>query len=273
MIPKIIHYTWFSGEPIPKHLQELMDTWKKVLPDYEFMFWDTQKLSEIDNIFVKEALSVKKWAFAADVVRCYAVYTYGGIYLDSDVEMIHSFDTLLQNRMFIGTECALYDGPKKRYLTSHCFGAEKGHPFLKDCLDYYNNRHFIGSLHPELPEDLQFDMTILPKIQARIATVKYGYNDNGFVDRVQFLKEGMIVYPSYCFDYPRWNSINKVFCIHRHQCSWSVNGNGNNRPDYTSTSPRKFNFEKIIFLGFEGINKFLGKYLHLQLTKTGKLRW
>ena len=60
MIPKIIHYTWFSGEPIPKHLQELMDTWKRVLPDYEFMLWDAERLKEVNNTFANEAVSVKK---------------------------------------------------------------------------------------------------------------------------------------------------------------------------------------------------------------------
>ena len=87
MIPKLIHYSWFSGEPYPQFLQECMDTWRKVLPDYEFMLWDAEKLAECHNVFANEAASVKKWAFAADFVRLYAVYHYGGIWLDTDVEM------------------------------------------------------------------------------------------------------------------------------------------------------------------------------------------
>ena len=74
MIPKIIHYTWFSGEDFPEDVKACMDTWKKVLPDYEFMLWDAKKLSEINNTFANEAVSVRKWAFASDFVRMYAVY-------------------------------------------------------------------------------------------------------------------------------------------------------------------------------------------------------
>ena len=104
MIPKIIHYTWFSGEDYPEEVKACMDTWKKVLPDYEFMLWDAKKLSEINNTFANEAVSVRKWAFASDFVRMYAVYNHGGIYIDTDIEMYKSFDPFLKHRMFIGRE-------------------------------------------------------------------------------------------------------------------------------------------------------------------------
>ena len=104
MIPKLIHYSWFSGEPFPKHIEELMKTWKKVLPDYEFMLWDAKKLAEVNNTFANEAVSVGKWAFAADFIRLYAVYTYGGIWLDTDVEKYKSFNPYLKHKMFIGRE-------------------------------------------------------------------------------------------------------------------------------------------------------------------------
>ena len=76
MIPKLIHYSWFSGEPFPKHIEELMKTWKEHLPDYEFMLWDASKLAEVNNTFANEAVSMRKWAFAADFIRLYAVYTF-----------------------------------------------------------------------------------------------------------------------------------------------------------------------------------------------------
>lgn len=97
MIPKIVHYSWFSGDSYPEHLKACMDTWKKVLPDYEFVLWDAKRLAECNNVFANEAVSVRKWAFAADFVRLYAVYHYGGIWLDTDVELFKSFDPFLND--------------------------------------------------------------------------------------------------------------------------------------------------------------------------------
>lgn len=184
LIPKIIHYTWFSGEEFPEDIKACMETWKKVLPDYEFILWDAKKLAEINNTFANEAVSVRKWAFASDFVRMYAVYTYGGIYIDTDIEMYKSFDPYLKHRMFIGREGnERWDGSgsAKRYistfslLTSHCFGAEPGHPYLKECLDYYTNRHFIRTDNKDYPEDMRYDMMISPIIQARVAE-RWGYD-------------------------------------------------------------------------------------------------
>ena len=84
MIPKIIHYSWFSGEEMPESFIQMMDTWKKHLPDYEFKLWDRKALDEANIMFADEAISVRKWAFAADAIRVYAVYHYGGIWLDGD---------------------------------------------------------------------------------------------------------------------------------------------------------------------------------------------
>ena len=70
MIPKIIHYTWFSGEDFPEDVRACMDTWKKMLPDYEFMLWDAKKLSEINNTFANEAVSVRKWVSHPTLSEC-----------------------------------------------------------------------------------------------------------------------------------------------------------------------------------------------------------
>ena len=141
MIPKIIHYSWFSGEPMPEFFLQVMDTWKKVLPDYELKLWDANALKEANLTFANEAFQARKWAFAADAIRVYAVYHYGGIWLDGDAIVYKSFDPFLNCKMFIGKEYVIefhHDGTNHNTssLTSHCFGAEKGHPFLKDCVDY-----------------------------------------------------------------------------------------------------------------------------------------
>ena len=85
MIPKIIHYCWLSGEPFPKKIKKCIDSWKKKLPNYEIRCWNMDNFDIHSVRFVEEACSVKKWAFAADYIRLYALYTEGGIYLDCDV--------------------------------------------------------------------------------------------------------------------------------------------------------------------------------------------
>ena len=85
-----------------------MESWHKAMPDYEFVHWDMDKISSIDSIFLKEALAMKKWAFAADFVRIWAVHKEGGIYLDTDVIAYKSFDDLLDNELFIGSENSLH---------------------------------------------------------------------------------------------------------------------------------------------------------------------
>ena len=95
MIPKVIHYCWLSGDPIPEKLQRCMDSWKKFLPDYEFVLWDLERFDIKTSQWVKEAFEARKYAFAADYIRLYAVYNYGGIYMDMDVEVVRPFDDLL----------------------------------------------------------------------------------------------------------------------------------------------------------------------------------
>lgn len=272
MIPKIIHYTWFSGEPIPKHLQELMDTWKRVLPDYEFMLWNAERLKDVNNTFANEAISVKKWAFAADVVRCYAVYTYGGIYLDTDVEVLKSFDEYLNSPMFIGQENSKHEYPRIYYLTSHCFGAEKHHPFFKDCMNYYENNHFIKSYDQTLPEEIRYDMTILPKIHAKIAITKYGYNGCNFIKSPIKLKEGIKLYPACYFDYPKYESLKKSICIHRMQGSWRRIDNQAIKPDYSITNSRGKGLHWFIDTCFNKINPLLSKYFHFIIVKTSEIQ-
>lgn len=225
MIPKIIHYSWFSGDPIPEDIQRMMDTWKKVLPDYELRLWDGEALSKLDLPFAHEAASVKKWAFASDQLRIYVVYTYGGIWLDTDVEVFKSFDPYLNHRMFIGYE----DGATHHFhfpqqlitnLSSHCFGAEAGHPFLKRCLEYYEGRHFITSTDETLPPDFRMDMRVLPDIQAMLAR-EFGYEGHPFSLYTKVvLKEDIHVYPAHYFDGPKYLPMDEVVCIHQRVSAW-----------------------------------------------------
>lgn len=155
MIPKKIHYCWLSGDPLPNKLQHCINSWHRLLPDYELVLWDTNRFPLETSVWVKEAFEAKKYAFAADFIRMYAVYNYGGIYLDSDVEVLKCFDDLLNLPYFIGKE-----GFSNRVEVA-AFGAEKGTPWVKECLDYYEGRHFKkidGSLDTRVMPDIVHDI-------------------------------------------------------------------------------------------------------------------
>lgn len=246
MIPKIIHYSWFSGEPYPEYLKECMDTWKKVLPDYEFILWDAEKLAACGNTFANEAVSVRKWAFAADFIRLYAVYHYGGIWLDTDVEMFKSFNPFLNDGMFIGREYYVHkdkDG-EHTMVTSHCFGAEKNHPFLKECLEYYENRRFIRSQNESLPQRLRYDMTIIPDLQAELMR-NYGFDWDAKRNEFQILSNGIHVYPYQWFDQPGYTSMKDVVCIHRVAQSWNPNAKGSTARKVTDVKSKTLGYYKM----------------------------
>ena len=125
MIPKVIHYCWISGDPFPEKIQKCVNSWHQVLPDYEFVLWDAERIAGIGSRYVNEAVTSKQFAFAADFIRFYALYTYGGIYLDSDVEVLKPFDDLLGLRYFIGKENSW------NVWEPAIIGAEAGIPWMK----------------------------------------------------------------------------------------------------------------------------------------------
>ena len=99
MIPKIIHYCWLSNDPIPENLQSYLKTWKEKLPDYEFILWNFNRFEKSSSKWVAQAFDNKKYAFAADYIRLFAVYNFGGFYLDMDIQVLKSFDDLLNNEI------------------------------------------------------------------------------------------------------------------------------------------------------------------------------
>lgn len=154
MIPKIIHFCWLSGDPYPDLINKCIDSWKKYLPDYEIVLWDTHRIDINSNIWLKQSYETKKYAFAADYIRFYALYSYGGIYLDADVEVLKSFDDLLSQKQFIGEEAG-------GDIEAAVIGTEKGLPWIKKCLDYYRERTFIKP-------DGTFDMRPVPLLVSEV---------------------------------------------------------------------------------------------------------
>ena len=231
MIPKIIHYCWLSNDPMPAELKRCIKSWKRKLPDYKIKKWDTHNFDIYSIPFVAEACKMRKWAFACDYIRVYALYTEGGIYLDSDVFVRNSLDFCLANRAFSAVECypdlveKIYaegqvdaEGNKRKdiqyidgiQIQAAILGAEKGHPFMRDCMNYYHDKHFIlqdGSLNNKI---------ISPFIFANIA-IDYGFK---FKDEEQDLKSGLKIYSSSLFASNMELITEKAVAIHCCAGSW-----------------------------------------------------
>ena len=139
LIPKKIHYCWVGGNPIPKKYQEYIDGWKRLCPDYEIIRWDESNYDIEKNQYMKQAYEQKKWGFVSDYMRKDIIYKYGGIYLDTDVEMIKCLDDLLYQNGFCGVE------PLRGCRGVNLglgFGARKGLPIIKELRDVYEGESF-----------------------------------------------------------------------------------------------------------------------------------
>ena len=233
IIPKRIHYCWLGGGKMPDEVLKCVDTWKEIMPEYELILWDESKFDINSVIFTKEACSVKKWAFAADYIRLYALYTEGGIYLDTDVIIKKNFDNFLCNSFFTSLE---YHGeeaiiqkafellnengtlkdPKDRIFSrgigilAAVLGGIKGHPFLKSCLDWYQDKHFI------LPDGTYYNKIISPGIYADVM-IEYGFR---YKDELQKLRDDIVVYPSCVFAGNIWEAKKESYAIHCCHNSW-----------------------------------------------------
>ena len=212
MIPKIIHYCWLSNDPFPEIIQKCIDSWKKYLPDYELMLWNFNRFSRGTSKWVDQAFDSHKYAFAADYIRLYALYHHGGIYLDSDVEVLKSFNDLLHLPYFVGQENTTSG------VEAATMGFEKGHPLIKALLNQYEGKNFIN------PDGTCNDEA-LPYIIRRCIETRYDYiqinNLSEFVndaDRINIL-------PIDWFSPKHWqtreiNCTDNTYSIHHFAASW-----------------------------------------------------
>lgn len=201
MIPKIIHYCWLSNDEIPEKFVYYMETWKEKLPDYKFVLWNFERFDWNQSIWVQEAFNSKKYAFAADYIRLYALYTYGGIYLDMDIEVLKSFNDLLDSKYMLAYEKKPGEG-----IEAGCLGAEKGSQYIKHCLDYYENRHFIC-------KDGSLEQTPLPVIMQRIM-------EKESIDCPIFSAN---YFTAKSYDTGEIFASKETYCIHHFSGSWKTN--------------------------------------------------
>lgn len=144
MIPKKIHYCWFGRNDLPEMAKKCIDSWKKYFPGYEIIQWNEENYDIRKNEYIRSAYEAKKYAFVSDYARFDVLYQYGGIYFDTDVEVICSFDDILKNGSYMGCEIDGNGSEISSILVNPGLGmaAPAGLDLYKDILDYYDKQKF-----------------------------------------------------------------------------------------------------------------------------------
>ena len=143
MIPKIIHYCWFGGKPLPKSAEKCIASWKKYLPDYEIKRWDESNFDVNAIPYTREAYAVCKYAFVSDYARFWILYHYGGVYFDTDVEVIRPIDDIINRGCFLGVE-SIRNGI---YTVNPGLGfaATQGTAVIGEMVNLYSTFHFTNT--------------------------------------------------------------------------------------------------------------------------------
>lgn len=208
MIPKVIHYCWFGNAPLPEKDRKCIESWKRFCPDYEIRFWNESNYDVSKNQYMKEAYESGKWGFVPDYARLDIIYQHGGIYLDTDVEIVKNFDDLLANKAFMSFE---KEGAVAPGLG---FGAEKGSRIIKYLMEWYEKHSFLdGKGKPVLTASPAINTEELQKI---------GLKKDG---SYQILLDELTVYPAEFFcpmDYENreMNITENTYSIHHYASSW-----------------------------------------------------
>lgn len=145
-IPKIIHYCWFGGNPLPELALKCIASWRKFLPDYEIKEWNESNFDVYQAPYVAEAYRLKKYAHVSDYARFWILRHYGGVYFDTDVEVIRPLSDILARGPFMGFECqegTAFDNPHGNTNPGLGMAVTKGHPFVCQMVDFYNHHHFV----------------------------------------------------------------------------------------------------------------------------------
>lgn len=212
VIPKKIHYCWFGGGKMPDRLSSYVKGWSKLCPDYEIFLWNEDNYDVYKNDYIAEAYKCKRWSFVSDYVRLDVVYQYGGIYLDTDVELIKRPDELLYNDAYMGFE---------RLSTVNSgagFGAVRGFPILKEMMDGYKKRQFVNETDPN-------KMVLCPEYETAVLQ-KHGLRLDGSFQVI----DDMSIYPVMYFNAKSlYSDEMKVTdeTISIHHCTWTWAGEKN----------------------------------------------
>lgn len=210
MIPKKIHYCWFGNNSKPDSVIAMIKQWQQILPDYEIIEWNETNYPLIkltDVPYVQEAFKKQRWAFVTDYVRLAVLDEQGGIYLDTDVELLQSLDSFRNETSFIGAE-------SDNTLCTAVIGATPGTPWIKSCLTLYKRRHFIDNQGNE-------DTMPNSKYLMNYFRDNYGYKTSNSIER----KADVTIYPKFFFspiNYAtnRTNISEQTVAIHHYSGTW-----------------------------------------------------
>lgn len=206
MIPKTIHYCWFGGKEKPELAVKCIESWKKYCPNYDLVEWNEQNFDINSNEYVRQAYEARKYAFVTDYVRLYAMYTCGGIYMDTDVMVLKNLDEYLDHMAFSGFESTTK-------IPTGIMAAERGCPLMGKLLRYYDDAVFIKP-------DGSLDMTTNVEIITDMLTPR------GFMPNGQFqIVDGFALYPQniFCPEHKKLNDakyMKDAATIHYFAGSW-----------------------------------------------------
>jgi hypothetical protein len=205
MIPKIIHYCWFGGAPKPPLVIRCIESWRRHAPDFVIKEWNEQNFDPAQHPFAELMWRRRRWAFLTDFVRMRVIADEGGVYLDSDCELFGDISPFLEHAAFVG--CERFFATLSTFTA--CFGAQAGHPWVIDCLSYYDG------------VDLDDEMVLArtnTSIVSDILLVRYGAV---LADRRQSLSHGLELYPSAVLCTP--NFWHRCLVVHHFNGSWTPN--------------------------------------------------
>ena len=208
MIPKVIHYCWFGGNPLPELAIKCIKSWKEYLPEYDIKEWNESNFNLNSFTFTREAYDAKKYAYVTDVVRLYALKTEGGIYMDTDVEILKNLDVFLKHTAFSGFE-------SDKSIPTGIMASEKNGAWASDMLIYYSDKKFI-------------DKSGKPILKTNVVVISEMMKNKGIQlnNTLQEIQDYITFYPSdyFCPKSPSNGEINLTvnsYCIHHFAGSWA----------------------------------------------------
>jgi mannosyltransferase OCH1-like enzyme len=241
MIPKKIHYCWFGGQPLPELAQLCIESWRRFLPNYEIIRWDESNYDVNKIPYISEAYAAKKYAFVSDYARFDILYQYGGLYFDTDVEIIKDLSEIVENGAFMGCENSV-----NGYLINAGLGlgAVPQMAIYKEILEDYQQRHFFS-------EAKQQDLTTVVEIVSHIFE-RYNFNTQN--NKIQKIND-VTIYPPMFFCpqngwFNRYKLSKDTYSIHHYAASWMSAGG-------------KFRARLSKMIGYENYNR-LKRFIHKQ---------
>lgn len=222
MIPKLIHYCWFGNNKMSELNYKCIESWENCMPDYEVIRWDESNFDIGVNRYVYQAYSEHKYAFVSDYVRLYALQKYGGIYLDTDTEVVRNFDSLLGKGAFFGL-ASIEEEREIIEINTACIGSERNNPMIEYLLSYYDEANFFN-------EDGSYNTKTNSKI---ITEMLEGFMKKENICQTINLGDTKIYtrdfFDPYCKSNGKLKTTDNTYAIHWHDCSWGRPSNETDR--------------------------------------------